>query len=208
MCLTFVKMAQTRHENELGTASDKCQRTIGDEDNGSSYLPTSKNTTTSTGRKSFSRRRSSCFDTQEISGSTSNKNTNHQLGVEESGTAATSTKECMQKLKLEKEAWRTMCEERKKAYETMKENLNSKPLKLDWDNCADALSDEDKQFLNDHPQYENIVAKMNQVAEVASICTHMRYKSAHTSAKIIATAEQQGVALKKKIVKYVESYYI
>lgn len=87
-------------------------------------------------------------------------------------------------------------------------NLNSKPLKLDWDNCADALSDEDKQFLNDHPQYENIVAKMNQVAEVASICTHMRYKSAHTSAKIIATAEQQGVALKKKIVKYVESYYI
>jgi hypothetical protein len=50
--LAFIKMAQNaRRENELS-----------DEDNVSSYLTTSKNVTKSTGRKSFSKRKSLCFD--------------------------------------------------------------------------------------------------------------------------------------------------
>jgi hypothetical protein len=87
-------------------------------------------------------------------------------------------------------------------------HLNSEPLKLAWDNCADALLDEDKQFLNDIPHYENTLAKMDQVVEVASICMYMKHKSAHITAKITAIAEQQAMAVKKEIIKHAESYYV
>lgn len=61
--LAFVKMAQNaRCENELGTVSDKCRSTISDEDNVSDFLPMSKNVRKSSGRRSFSNRRSLCFD--------------------------------------------------------------------------------------------------------------------------------------------------
>jgi len=86
-------------------------------------------------------------------------------------------------------------------------HLNSEPLKLDWDSCAVVLLDEDKQFLNDQPDYEKAVSKMNHLSEVASICMHMKHKSAHSSARITAIAEQQGAAVKKKIFKHAETYY-
>jgi hypothetical protein len=53
-------------ENELGIMSDKCHGKIKDADinlnNGSSIPPTSEKVAILTGRKSFSKRRSSCFD--------------------------------------------------------------------------------------------------------------------------------------------------
>jgi hypothetical protein len=84
---------------------------------------------------------------------------------------------------------------------------SSNPLKLDWGNCADILLDEDKQFLNDQPEYENVVSKMNRVAEMAAICMHMKHKSARASTGIIEIAEQQAAAVKKKILKHAESYH-
>jgi hypothetical protein len=53
-------------ENKLGIMSEKCHSKINDTDinlnNGSSVPPTLEKVTKSTGRKSFSERRSSCFD--------------------------------------------------------------------------------------------------------------------------------------------------
>lgn len=85
---------------------------------------------------------------------------------------------------------------------------NSEALKLDLDNCVDVLWDEDTKFLNNQPHYENTVARINHVCEVASICMHMKHKSAHMSAKVAAAAEQQGAAVTKKILKHAESYYV
>jgi hypothetical protein len=42
---------------------------------------------------------------------------------------------------------------------------------------------------------------------MASICMHMKHKSAHTSTKITGIAERQVEAVKKKIFKHAEAYY-
>jgi hypothetical protein len=84
---------------------------------------------------------------------------------------------------------------------------SSKPLHLDWENCADILLDEDKEFLNNQPEYERTVSKMNHVAEMATICMHKKHKSAYSSTGILEIAEQQAAAVKKKILKHAESYY-
>jgi hypothetical protein len=81
------------------------------------------------------------------------------------------------------------------------------PLQLDWENCADILLDEDKQFLNSQPEYETTVSKMNRVAEMATICARMKHKSACSSTAILEIAEQQAAAVKKKILKHATSYY-
>ncbi|XP_023715722.1 uncharacterized protein LOC111868887 isoform X2 [Cryptotermes secundus] len=189
-------------EKKLGIMSDKCHINLNNE---SSIPPTSEKVTKSTGRKSFCKRRSSCFDSLVNSGFGNSTNTEGRLG--DVGTTNTSAEELMEKLKSEKQAWRSLYEERKQKYRTVKKYLNSEPLKLDWNNCADVLPDEDKQFLSDRPDYEKIVSKMNHVCEMASICMHMKHKSAHTSNKIIGIAEQQVAAIKKKIFKHAEAYY-
>lgn len=48
---------------------------------------------------------------------------------------------------------------------------------------------------------------MNRVAEMAAICMHMKHKSACSSNGIMELAEQQAVAVKKKILQHAESYY-
>jgi hypothetical protein len=48
---------------------------------------------------------------------------------------------------------------------------------------------------------------MNHVCEMASICMHMKCKSAHTPTRIAGIAERQVVAIKKKIFKNAEVCY-
>lgn len=48
---------------------------------------------------------------------------------------------------------------------------------------------------------------MNHVCEMASICMHMKHKSAHISNEITRIAERRVAAVKKKIFKHAEAYY-
>ncbi|XP_033609114.1 uncharacterized protein LOC111868887 isoform X3 [Cryptotermes secundus] len=109
-------------EKKLGIMSDKCHINLNNE---SSIPPTSEKVTKSTGRKSFCKRRSSCFDSLAVnSGFGNSTNTEGRLG--DVGTTNTSAEELMEKLKSEKQAWRSLYEERKQKYRTVKNLLQSR----------------------------------------------------------------------------------
>ena len=85
---------------------------------------------------------------------------------------------------------------------------NSDPLVLSWDTCDDLLSDDDKQFLRNKPDYNAHISKLQLLKENDAIYKAIKQKTAHIKNSTIKTVEEKLEVEKKKVFQYLESQCI
>ena len=77
---------------------------------------------------------------------------------------------------------------------------------LDWDSCADVLSDEDKQFLKNKPDYNKIMLKQQQLQEMDAIYAQNKQKTAHINNSLLILVEEKLALKRQEVFKQLDSH--
>ncbi|PSN36838.1 hypothetical protein C0J52_14251 [Blattella germanica] len=189
--------------NKQGGCESVIDSTLQSEDS----LPSTIKACNVRGRKSIGSRRSLCFDTLD-NRCKQNEGKSSHMEAQLDENKLNSYEKYLENLNSEHISWKVLLAERKKYYKELSDKYKREAIILDKNSFENILTKEDMAFLENRPNYENIMTELNKLGKMAIIAKHEKHKTAQLNANVKKIVEQQAAEEEERILRYLTSLYM